>query len=264
MPPGPDALPADPPFPGPEAATCVLVHPRVSEPSAELQSALAKQRIAVRRASSPFDALAQLCALARTSRSRPVILLLAHPTALDRPDLLLAAAQRYAPKAGCWVFDSTSSPRLRAATTEDAKSWTPHPVSRLIAQPEGKPLQSEITFIGPGFPRTPVVPEAAKPAARVEPKASPAAPPAPALKLAGSASPPPTGEPAASPLPSPAPAPAAPKPSSPITGPKFVGGSWDGGNSPFPGTTPGTTPRQLLSDEELAMLLADPPTRPHS
>ena len=261
MPPGPEVAPAHPTFAGPEAATCVLVHPRVSEPSAELQAALAKQKIAVRRASSPFDALAQLCTLCRGGRSRPVILLLAHPTALDRPELLLAAAQRYAPKAGCWVFDSTSSPRLRAATAEDAKSWTRHPVSRLVAQPEGKPLQSEITFIGPGFPRTPVVPEAAKPVARVEPKASVPPTPPPALKLAGNPGPPAERAPVVQP---PQSAPAAPKPSSPITGPKFVGGSWDGGNSPFPGTTPGTTPRQLLSDEELAMLLADPPTRPHS
>ncbi len=252
-----------------QAATCVLVHPRSSEPSAELQAALAKHRITVRHASSSFDALAQLCTLTKGAGGRPVILLLAHPRVLDRPDELYAAAQRYAPKAGCWVFDSAGSPKLRAATSSEAKTWAPQPVSRLIAQPAGKP-QSDVMFTGPGFPRTPVVPEAPKPAARVEPKVAPT--PAPALKLAGStdtkpiqakpidARPPEAKAPESKPAEPKAPVPQA----RPITGPKFVGGSWDGGNSPFPGTTPGATPRQLLTDEELAMLLAEPPTRPQT
>lgn len=235
----------------------MLVHPRGSEPSAELQSALAKHRISIRRASSAFDALAQVCTLTRTSRT--VILLLAHPTKLDAPDALYAAAQRYAPKASCWVFDSLGSPRLRAATAEDAKGWSPHPASRLVTQPKAKdPSVAGVMFTGPGFPRTPLVPE---PPSRVEPK--PAAPPAPTpvLKLAGNT---PTAERPVAAEPKQNTIKEAPAPKPVVTGPKFVGGSWDGGTGPFPGTTPGTTPRQLLTDEELAMLLADPPTHPHT
>lgn len=257
------------------AADCVLVHPAGAEPSGELRDALARHRIGVRRATSNFDALAQLAKLSRSALGRPCILLLAHPTRLDRPAELMAAAQRYTPGAACWVFDPSSSPRLRAATTDDAKAWDARPATRPGVTPDlASAARAEVTFAGPGFPGVPLAPALAptsppKQAAKVEPKVAMTAPPAPApLKLAGGTDVGSGSSAAAAESEIVAPKHKANDPvvskRPQVPGPKFVGGTWDGGASPFPGSALGTTPRQLLTDEELAMLLADGPTRPQS
>lgn len=200
-----------------------MLHPRGIEPSPELREALAKHRIGVRRASSSYDALAQVCALLRDGPIRPVVLLLAHPAKLDGADVVYEAAQTYAGKAACWMYDPSSTPRLRGVTPEDARAWTRNPVSRLIASPEPTgSARAAVTFVGPGFPRTPVVPAAPS----TEPRPGAAGPSMPTKPVARQA-------------------------------PRFVGGSWDGGTSSFPGTA---VPRHALTDEELAMLLADRPS----
>lgn len=118
------------------AAECVVVHPHGEEPSAELKNALSRHGVRIVRARNSFDALAHLCRLGSERPGQPaLILLLAHPERVHEAAGLYRAAQKYVPRASCWVFHPDSTPRLRVATSGDAEQWSPSGIERLVARP---------------------------------------------------------------------------------------------------------------------------------
>lgn len=118
------------------AAECIVVHPAGEEPSAELKAALSRHGVRFLRARNSFDAMAELCRRGREQAGQPaLILLLAHPERVHEAAGLYRAAQKYVPRASCWVFHPDSTPRLRAATPEDAEHWSPSGIERLVARP---------------------------------------------------------------------------------------------------------------------------------
>jgi hypothetical protein len=114
------------------SARCVLLSPPRTVPERELLDALNRPDLAMVRTDNVYVALAELCAAARREveclkagrRGEGLILLLAYPSKLTDPAALVRTAERYAPHASVWLFDPSSTPRLRAVRVDDVEGWT--------------------------------------------------------------------------------------------------------------------------------------------
>lgn len=197
----------------------VLLHAPGESPPTELLAALERHQVRIQATASTYAAAAEVCRRSSGpgSRERTVVLVLVEPERLHAPEALFHAMQRYAPRASVWMFDAGSTPRLRSATEDDARRWSRRPIERLVARPEGFGSARAET-------REPV-----------------------GLRLTG------TGPTAgAASMPGPTVAPAAPNTPPGSAGPGINGGAAAGIEAQGP-----ITARQVLTDEELAMLLDD-------
>lgn len=251
----------------PAPTRCVLWHPRDERPDADLIGALTRKGFGIQAASDGFGALARLCAPVAGTRSvprAPAILLFQDPARLGPGAIAqtLAAAELYAPRATAWLFERASASTkavLRAVTPEDRAAW-------LAALPAKPPT---------------VVAPAATPAATPPPRPNIVTRPDALARLGSSPAPKPTttfarttfsparlrlaGEgplgPSEPETPS-TPAPQADPPPASENPPASPTGAFLAGAAAMSGASVPTS--HLLTDEELAMLLAHDPSTSHT
>ncbi len=118
-----------------------MLAPGGVEVDAELFAALDRRDLAITKCEAELVAFAYLCRHAQQSvsdtrqghRGEGLILLLVQPLRLEDPAALVHAVERYAPHAAIWMFDPSSSPRLRAVKVEDVVAWSaaPPPPTRI-------------------------------------------------------------------------------------------------------------------------------------
>ncbi|MDX2016007.1 MAG: hypothetical protein SFY95_00035 [Planctomycetota bacterium] len=264
----------------PAPTRCVLWHPRDERPDADLIGALTRKGFGIQAASDGFAALARLCvplAGARHTPRSPAILLFQDPARLGPGAIAqtLAAAELYAPRATAWLFERPtggSKAILRAVTPEDRAAW----LAALPAKPS--------TVVAPATNQSP--PPATNPAPAPSPRPSiitrsdtiarlgSALTPKPTttfaratfsparLRLAGEGPLPPPADQQAEPQPS---APAADQPAGPATATTAAPSTADSSRSLLAAAAGGSVPTShLLTDEELAMLLAHDPSTSHT
>lgn len=118
----------------------------------ELTGALTRPDLELVRCESELVALGELCKAARQGGNQGapkgggLILLLVEPKKITLAASLVRAAERYAARAACWMFDPAQSPRLRSVQPTDVESWIEHaapsegtderPTLRLADRPE--------------------------------------------------------------------------------------------------------------------------------
>jgi len=215
---------------------CVLWLAHGLTPDTELLGALQRKELNVETCTNAYEALARLCRTTRKNAAdsppRAAVLLLCDPDRLDRVGEMATLAERYAPRAKCWVFDSTSR-RLRGATGEDNARWNSPEVRngaglRNTGSSDSAPAQA-VRLPASGLPAPGTSPTSA-----VARRSGP-----PALRLSGSG-------------------PLAPRPDEDAAAmPDKI--MPNGLSGPPPASH---VPAGLLSDEELAMLLSpDDPGR---
>lgn len=120
-----------------------MLAPSGVEVDAELFAALDRRDLAITKCEAELVAFAYLCRHAQQSitdtrqghRGEGLILLLVQPLRLEDPAALVHAVERYAPHAAIWMFDPSSSPRLRAVKVDDVVAWSaaPPPPTRISA-----------------------------------------------------------------------------------------------------------------------------------
>ncbi|GJQ29414.1 MAG: hypothetical protein HBSAPP03_12980 [Phycisphaerae bacterium] len=210
-------------------ARCIIWHPPNAPPRPELAAALNRPAFRVFRADNPHLAFAYLCSWSAEVRPAPgesTILLLVEPDTLPHIATFLEIREQFEHEAALWIYERAATPILRMATSADLARWRASP-----------PVNHD-------------------PAPRQATIASP-----PALRLAGDGSLPPerSAPPADHDTPSPV----------PDVKPRGNGSSQTAGSAPDADAPPPEPVRpsraplsSLLSDEELAMLLAlDPGKR---
>lgn len=205
-------------------AACVVWRPRGTPVPDGLPDALARAGCHAIDADNEYEALAHL----QRVRTGPSALLLVDPLQLAHLDELLTLAESHATLPVLWKFESGPSPHISAVTQPERASWAaPVPAP---AQPASTPAP---------IPDPPVI--AGKLTRQVEPTHKAKQPQPPRLRLAGVPPAPPSIE---------------PKPAS---------ASYNGsaGTLECEGEAPAPS-RGLLTDEELAMLLAPEPDKPQN
>lgn len=177
---------------------CVVLHPPGSSVPTALGRALSQRSIEVRATDEAFEAMAWLMRWGRSAGEGPAALLVVRGEACVEAQALTQAAERYVPRAVCWVYDPERNEPLRALGAGDVARWAG--------------------------------PSTRAPAERVP--ASPGSRAAPSLRLAGT---------------------------DPGAGDRKTGSeiAHSGDDPASEGEPSGLSGRTLLTDEELAMLLAD-------
>lgn len=207
---------------------CIIWHPAHKPPRPELVAGFNRPPFRVFKAADPFRAMATICSWSEACRPQPgesTILLLVEPSELPDLRAFLDAREHYAAAAEVWVYESAGMTPLRKASAAEVARWRAAPESSAPPQP---------------VPSVRTAPSLATPALT------------PALRLAGDGPLPPERrvEPLDGETPSPVPD---VKPKAPAAD----------AARPSPDTPPPRpAPATLLTDDELAMLLAlDVPSR---
>ena len=223
---------ASPPTPGERTPVtrCILWRPAAIPTPAELLASLQRRAILITECTDAYAALAHLCRLEHSPPDR-IIFLLVNPAQLPDAPSALDAAARYAPHAACWWYDARTCDKLCRVTPGDIAAWTAlhtTPAPRLSAH---SPRDQAPTVDDPDH-RVPPLPRRSTP---------------PSLRLISDDADP--AEPAAS-----------ASSQSAATLPSLTNHAHDPvGDGHAPHGSPSAT---LLTNEELAMLLAEPPSTP--
>jgi hypothetical protein len=216
-------------------ARCVVWRGRGVIVPAQLERALVGAGCVGVHVQSEFSVVAELC------RARAVgelsggahVLLMVEPAELPGIGELLEVVERYVPGAVLWAYEASPSERIRAVTEDERASWTAKPKGWLE---EGTPAPEPRVMMAP--PANPI-----GNGARATRNVKITNGSAPKLKLTGE------GPPAAA-IPAPG-----------------IGGPPSDNGAPTAAGTPETTPARaahMLTDEELAMLLAIEPDKGHN
>lgn len=216
----------------PKRARCVVWHPERNPPRPDLAAALNRPAFRVFRATNPYHALATICSWNESTRplnGEGTLLLLVEPEELTGLAPFLDARDLYAADAVVWVYERAATPTLRIAQKADFARW------------------KALTQAPTAAPEAPIRPSAAGTA--------------PALRLSGEGVLPPerTADQAEPETPSPVPdvKPRVPGPPPEPSVSPVADGFY---TQPAPPARP--APASLLTDDELAMLLAiDPANR---
>lgn len=229
----------------PREAHCVLWHAQNLPASAELRAALDRRGMIVHTCEERALALGELCKLRgprepgaeAVPSGRALILVFVEPDRLRRPDELKEVLDRYAPRTALWMYRSAGNPQLRAVTEQDVQRWRaqrPAPQPRVAASIKSPAVWAEAKVARKGpAPVAPVAPMIVGPRLKLAGEVRPAAL---SVTRPVSVTPPVQERP---------PAAAGPAPVGEAVEPKEA--------TPGGGTA---DIRQLLSEEELAMLLA--------
>lgn len=205
----------------PTLTRCVLWRPPHIPAPPDLLASLRRRAVAITECADPFSATAHVCRIDREGRD-PVVLLLVSPAELPEAAEVLDVAARYAPHAARWWYDEDENPRLRQVLPEDVLAWTPRPPRTTQTFPSATPPSIAAAF--KGF----------EPADRRRPARGTGQDGGPALRL--------THDAGAGP-----------------DEPRAAAGRNGASRavSEAPGEGPAPSPSTLLTNEELAMLLAD-------
>jgi len=224
----------------------------------QLASALERPGFRLVRCHDEFEAMAQACAPLLADPHETTILLLVEPTRLSGAPDIAALIPRYAPRVVMWSYEAAATPQLRAVIEANIRDWRPSkkPVPRPNHQTEPPP--------GTGSGQVPsVFPDDGAPGIRFRP--------GPPLSPAHSQSTHPPDKPRAPVrlrLSGDGPLPAPPAPTEPF----LQGSAGREVKATRPQAAPPPTPAPaaptggastLLTDEELAMLLASDKDRGH-
>jgi hypothetical protein len=226
-------------------ARCVVWRPRGTPLPGSLTNALTRPDFKVTECDNQYEAFASLCKAGEPGGQ--TVLLLVEPKTLPAMSDVGDAVDRYAPDTTLWVFETMPSPQIRAVTPEDRAAWDRRPpmekVPEATARRAGPVLSSATKHIA----------DDAVSSTKVK------IPHPPRLKLAGEAVGPNNSGTVVRPLPKASPL-AAPQEAPAQARPEVKGPSAEGpGIMPVPSGKPGN----LLSDEELEMLLAPDPGKEH-
>lgn len=207
-------------------ARCVVWHPRDRPPRPELVVALTRPGFRMFRCDNSFSAFAHACARtgpAAAAEDESTIMLLVEPTELEDASGFVEALSRYA-SSSIWVYESAGSPRLRGATRADLERW------RVEAE---KPAEPKLPAPSDG-PRLRLSGEGALPPQRTACDEPETPSPVPDVKFRNVAS-----------------SPAVARPEEASSAPA----------APVVQNAPARPVQTLLTDEELAMLLAFEPEK---
>lgn len=121
-----------------KSTRCVIWHPRGQAVDPELVGALRAKSIELsHRADNEFAAFASVCSLARSvdAANSATVLLIVEPRQHPAASQLAKLLGRYPVRAAVWVYDQTTTPRLRAASPRDFGEGAPAvaPVSKVSA-----------------------------------------------------------------------------------------------------------------------------------
>jgi hypothetical protein len=217
----------------------------------QLSAALDRPDFQVSIFENEFEALARVCTVER-SQERAAVLLLVEPAKLRSPAEVAELIERLAPSAALWVFEATATPQLRAATPADRAAWpAAQPLPEAVGFGSSTPDSLSRGRSGPRLdPATKRIADDAVSTTKLK------LPSAPRLRLAGEG---PVPEAVASPAHQelkvrPTEPQSAQSPQSPAITPEAA--------PDFPAVPSGRS-GHLLSDEELAMLLATDPDTGH-
>ena len=145
-----------------KATRCVIWHPRRQPVDAELIGALRAKSIELsHRADNEFAAFAALCTLAKSADAAhtATVLLIVEPKSHPAASQLAKLLQRYPLHTTLWVYDRTTTPRLRAASPRDLGE-----PSVAAAQTAPKPAEAPKLRLASDEPPAVAVPEATSPA----------------------------------------------------------------------------------------------------
>ncbi len=144
-----------------KATRCVIWHPRRQPVDAELIGALRAKSIELsHRADNEFAAFAALCTLAKSADAAhtATVLLIVEPKSHPAATQLAKLLQRYPLHTTLWVYDRTTTPRLRAASPRDLGE--PAAAVPMAA----KPAEAPKLRLASDEPTPAAVPEAPSPA----------------------------------------------------------------------------------------------------
>lgn len=225
---------------------CIVWHAKGKPLSPALRTALDTPRLASFECDNEFAALAACCRESKGHAGRPVLLAVS-PSLLHDAGLVVSLLRdRFAPRIQVWVFDETAHPALRAATDAELASWPGAdqpglaPVAMIGAPAIAQNPAATVSALAQPAP-APLPAKTDRVTLAPLPKAPPKATVPPKLRLSGEGNLPPSAE-----DPVPEIKAAAPR-QEPAAGPSDTQTGQD--------TRPRST-ANLLSDEELAMLLA--------
>lgn len=109
---------------------CIIWHAAHTVADPDLIAALMSRRMHVVACSTPFDALAHVCAAARGAGVRgpgvptpATLLVLSDPGELPGVVNVVTLTGRYAARAACWTFEASGSRRLRPIERSDIEQW---------------------------------------------------------------------------------------------------------------------------------------------
>ena len=145
-----------------KATRCVIWHPRRQPVDAELIGALRAKSIELsHRADNEFAAFAALCTLAKSADAAhtATVLLIVEPKSHPAAAQLAKLLQRYPLHTTLWVYDRTTTPRLRAASPRDLGE----PAATAVPM-AAKPAEAPKLRLASDEPTTAAVPEATSPA----------------------------------------------------------------------------------------------------
>lgn len=126
------------------AARCVLWSPQESSPSPELTAVLAARGVTISLATNRFEAVAMLVEMERLARpptpgaprAFPAILIVDRPAELVAAPDVVRVAGRYAPRVAIWSFEPARTPRLAAVRAQDLARWEDPPTPAAPEPPE--------------------------------------------------------------------------------------------------------------------------------
>lgn len=117
--------------PAPRRDRAVVWAPPGAEPPRPLLASLDRRGVEVTPVTDPYAALAHACRLASAARQSGepavggVILVLCEPEALPQVRAVHAMLQRFAPRVTCWWFTQRPKLALNAVTAEELRAWDP-------------------------------------------------------------------------------------------------------------------------------------------
>ncbi len=128
-------------------ARCVVWHAANLKAPRGLLAALESKGLELARAGDPYSALAQVLSASRARQV--VVLVIVEPSAHARCDEVLAALDRFAPRAARWTYDPSQQPPLQLAKprAKAAPTAESRPTTDPIAEP--KPQRQAFAHSGP-------------------------------------------------------------------------------------------------------------------
>lgn len=137
-------------------ARCVVWRERGTVIPAQLERALVGAGCVGVHVKSEFEAVVQLCKA--ESGEAPKVLLVVEPAQMSNVGEVLELVERYVPGVLLWAYESSPAERIRAVTDEERASWRVKPKGWL--EEDGPTPEPRVDVAAPGNPVEPEAGEA--------------------------------------------------------------------------------------------------------